>query len=70
MSAKLDDSDVQKAHDSILALANQSGATIPLPGGPFLSLKVLTSGAGVFLSDAKFQQELGVGAVAVFLKPG
>ncbi|HXX79437.1 MAG TPA: hypothetical protein VEI53_13150, partial [Ktedonobacteraceae bacterium] len=60
-------SDVQQAHDQIIAFAEQTPlVAIPLPGGPFLSLKVLTTSAGVRISDANFP---GVGTVAVLLKP-
>jgi hypothetical protein len=60
---------VQQAHDSIIVLAAQADADIPLPGGPFLSLKVLTTGAGVLMDDAKFQALGGAGTLALLLEP-
>jgi hypothetical protein len=65
------DRTLQKTHDTIIAFASQANRVIPLPipGLTLVSVKVLTSGAGVGLSAAKFQALGGPGALALLIQP-
>ncbi|HKV41588.1 MAG TPA: hypothetical protein VJX67_20455 [Blastocatellia bacterium] len=65
------DSTIQQAHDAMIAFASQADKVIPvpIPGITLLSVKVLTEGAGVGLSQAQFQALGGSGVLAALIKP-
>lgn len=62
----------QTLHDKLLAAIPKGPISLPAPGSvgstSILSLKILTTGTGVGVTDLKFQ-DLGIGSVAALIAP-